>query len=258
MNERMYHINMTKEELEGAKYAILPGDPGRVDKIAAHLENAHQVTMHREYNTFIGTLGGEKVAVTSTGIGGPSASIAIEELYKLGVRTFIRIGTCGGMQQHVIPGEVVVVTGAIRMEGTSKEYLPIEFPAVPTFECTAALKEAAEALGTPYHLGVVECKDSYYGQHAPETKPVSYELLNKWEAWIRGGTLASEMESAALFTVCASLGAKAGACMLVVWNQERFKKGIEDTAVHDTTAAIRVAVEGVRRLIKQEKKGQKA
>lgn len=254
MSEVMYHINMCAEDVEGAKYAILPGDPDRVPKIAAMLENAHPVTHKREYNSYIGTLNGQKVMVTSTGIGGPSASIAIEELYKLGVRTFIRIGTCGGMQQEVLPGDVIVVTGAIRMEGTSKEYLPIEFPAVPDLDCTVALREAARAMKLRYHTGVVECKDAYYGQHSPETKPVSYELLNKWEAWLRGGTLASEMESAALFTVCASLkGARAGACMLCVWNQERAKAGFNDSQEHDTELAIRVAVEGIRRLIEEEK-----
>lgn len=254
MSEVMYHINMCAEDIEGAKYAILPGDPDRVPKIAALLENAHPVTHKREYNSYVGTLAGEKVMVTSTGIGGPSASIAIEELYKLGVRTFIRIGTCGGMQQEVLPGDVVVVTGAIRMEGTSKEYLPIEFPAVPDLDCTVALRDAAKELKIPFHTGVVECKDSYYGQHSPETKPVSYELLNKWEAWIRGGALASEMESAALFTVCASLkGARAGACMLCVWNQERAKAGFQDEQEHDTERAIKVAIGGIRDLILKEK-----
>ena len=250
MSELMYHINMRKEDLEGAEYAILPGDPDRVPKIAALLEDAKQVTHKREYNTYIGTINGKKVAVTSTGIGGPSASIAIEELYKLGVRNFIRVGTSGGMQQNVLPGDIVVVTGAIRMEGTSKEYMPIEFPAVADLDCTVALRDAAKEMGVPYHVGVVQCKDAYYGQHAPEEKPVSYELLNKWDAWIKGGTLVSEMESAALFTVCATLpGARAGACMLCVWNQERAKAGHNDEQYHDTETAIKVAIEAIRKLI---------
>ncbi len=250
MADRLYHINLNEQDIEGATYAILPGDPDRVPKIAAFLDNAKPVTHKREYNTYLGELNGEKVVVTSTGIGGPSASIAIEELYKLGVRTFIRVGTCGGMQMEVLPGDIIVVTGAIRMEGTSKEYMPIEFPAVADLDCTVALRNAAEKLHVPYHTGVVQCKDAYYGQHSPETKPVSYELLDKWDAWVKGGTLASEMESAALFTVVATLPeARAGACMLCVWNQERAKCGLVDEQEHDTEKAIQVAIEAIRELI---------
>lgn len=253
MSEVLYHINMAPEDIEGAKYAILPGDPDRVPKIAALMEDAKPVTHKREYNTYLGTIAGEKVVVMSTGIGGPSAAIAIEELYQLGVRTFIRVGTSGGMQMEVVPGDIIVVTGAIRMEGTSKEYLPIEFPAVPDFDCTLALRNAAKDLGANYHMGIVQCKDAYYGQHSPQTKPVSYELLNKWGAWVDGGTLASEMESAALFTVTASLpGARSAACMLCVWNQERRAAGIEDEAQHDTELAIKVALGGIAKLIKGE------
>ncbi|MDL2215801.1 uridine phosphorylase [Ruminococcaceae bacterium OttesenSCG-928-N02] len=253
MSEVLYHINMAPEDIEGAKYAILPGDPDRVPKIAALMQDAKPVTHKREYNTYLGTIAGEKVVVMSTGIGGPSAAIAIEELYQLGVRTFIRVGTSGGMQMNIIPGDIIVVTGAIRMEGTSKEYMPIEFPAVPDFDCTLALRNSAKKLQAPYHMGVVQCKDAYYGQHAPQTKPVSYELLNKWDAWVKGGTLASEMESAALFTVTASLpGARAGACMLCVWNQERHAAGIQDPEQHDTQLAIKVALGALEELIKGE------
>ncbi len=248
-NEKLYHINLSKEDIDGAKYAIIPGDPGRVEKIAAFLDDAKEIAFNREYKTFLGSLNGEKVVVMSTGIGGPSAAIAIEELFQLGVENFVRVGTSGAMQMNVKAGDLVVVTGAIRMEGTSKEYLPIEFPAVADLDITYALREAAKKLDYPYHTGVVQCKDSFYGQHSPARMPVSYELENKWQAWIKGGCLASEMESAALFTVCAALGAKAGAIMLCVWNQERVNAGYENETVHDTQLAIKVAVEAVRDLI---------
>lgn len=192
------------------------------------------------------------MSVTSTGIGGPSASIAMEELYRCGADTFIRIGTCGGMQTDVKSGDIVVATGAIRMEGTSKEYAPIEFPAVPDLHVTNALVEAAKKKGFPFHVGVVQCKDAFYGQHEPEVKPVSYELLNKWEAWKRLGCLASEMESAAMFVVASSLHVRAGSCFLVVANQEREKLGLENPVVHDTDMAIRVAVEAIRSLIRED------
>ena len=244
---KQYHIQVGKGDV--GKYVILPGDPKRCAKIAQYFDNAQLVADSREYVTYTGYLDGIKVSVTSTGIGGPSASIAMEELVMSGADTFIRIGTCGGMQLNVKSGDVVIASGAIRMEGTSKEYAPIEFPAVANIQVVNALANAAERLGQKYHVGVVQCKDAFYGQHSPETKPVSYELINKWEAWKRLGCLASEMESAALFVVASSLGVRAGSCFVVLANQEREKEGLDNPVVHDTDMAIRIAVEGIRNLI---------
>lgn len=248
---RQYHIQVASGEV--GRYVIMPGDPKRCAKIAEYFANPVLIADNREYVTYTGTLDGVKVSVTSTGIGGPSASIAMEELCRCGADTFIRIGTCGGMQKEVKSGDVVIATGAIRMEGTSKEYAPIEFPAVADISLTNALIEAAREKGYPSHVGVVQCKDAFYGQHEPETKPVSYELVNKWEAWKRLGCLASEMESAALFVVASYLGVRAGSCFLVVANQEREKLGLDNPVVHDTDMAIQVAVEAVRSLIRREK-----
>ena len=211
----------------------------------------------REYITYTGYLDGERVSVTSTGIGGASTSIAVEELVMAGADTFVRIGTCGGMQKEVMSGDIVIANGAIRMEGTSKEYAPIEFPAVPDIQTVNALIGAAKELEQKYHVGVVQCKDAFYGQHSPETKPVSYELLNKWEAWKRLGCLASEMESAALFVVASSLHVRAGSCFLVMANQEREKLGLNNPVVHDTDMAIRVAVGALRNLIREDRKEKK-
>lgn len=247
-----YHLNIRKGDV--GKYVLLPGDPKRCAKIAAYFDDAKLVADSREYVTYTGTLLGEKVSVTSTGIGGPSASIAMEELVKAGADTFIRVGTCGGMELDVKGGDVVVATGAIRMEGTSKEYAPIEFPAVANLKVTNALVEASEKLGCTTHAGVVECKDSFYGQHEPEKMPVSYELLNKWDAWLRLGTVASEMESAALFVVASYLRVRCGSCFLCVANQEREKAGLDNPVVHDTDMAIKVAIEAVKLLIEKDKK----
>lgn len=246
-----YHIALRKGDI--GKYVILPGDPKRCKKIASYFENAVEIADNREFVTYTGYLDGVKVSVTSTGIGGPSASIAMEELVNCGADTFIRVGTCGGMDIDVKGGDIVIATGAIRMEGTSKEYAPIEFPAVPNLDVTNALVSAAKKLKYNYHTGVVECKDSFYGQHEPETKPVSYELMNKWEAWLRLGCLASEMESAALFIVAAHKRVRVGSDFLVVANQERNKKGLDNPIVHDTDSAIKVAVEALRILIQQDK-----
>lgn len=249
-----YHLHTRKGDV--GRYAILPGDPKRVAKIAAYLDDASIVADSREYVTYTGYLEGEKVSVTSTGIGGPSASIACEELYKCGVDTFLRMGTCGGIALDVKGGDAVIATGAIRMEGTSREYAPIEFPAVATFEVVEALRDAAREMGIRYHIGVVQCKDSFYGQHDPDIMPVSYELMNKWEAWKRLGTLASEMESAAIFTVAARLGCRCGSCFSVVGNQERAALGMDNPQCHDPDQAIRLAVEGLRHLIRMDRENQ--
>ena len=208
---------------------------------------------NREYVTYTGTLLGEKVSVTSTGIGGPSASIAMEELANLGADTFVRVGTCGGIKLEVSSGDIVVATGAVRMEGTSREYAPVEFPAVADFEVLTALVDAAKASGRRWHAGVVQCKDSFYGQHAPERMPVAGELQSKWEAWKRLGVLASEMESAALFTVAAYRGVRCGSAFHVIWNQERNAAGLDQTRDEDTESAIRVGIEAVKLLIQRDR-----
>lgn len=249
-SERQFHINCKQGDV--GRYCLLPGDPGRCEKIARYFENPVHVMTNREYVTYTGTLLGEKVSVTSTGIGGPSASIAMEELANLGADTFVRVGTCGGIKLEVTSGDIVVATGAVRMEGASREYAPIEFPAVADLEVTNALVAAAREKGFDFHTGVVQCKDSFYGQHEPEVKPVSYELLNKWEAWKRLGCLASEMESAALFVVASALKVRCGSCFMVVANQERERLGMENPVVHDTDGAIQVAVEAIRNMIRAD------
>lgn len=246
--DKLYHIQVGKGDV--GRYVIMPGDPKRCALIARYLEDAKQIADNREYVTFTGTLDGVKVSVTSTGIGGPSTAIALEELAMCGADTFIRIGTSGGIAPDVKSGDVVIANGAIRMEGTSKEYAPIEFPAVPDFGVTNALVRAACNLNQTYHVGVVQCKDAFYGQHSPETKPIGYELMNKWEAWKKLGCKCSEMESAALFVISSYLKMRAGAVLLVMANQERDRLGLENPIVHNTDAAIRVAVEAVRELIK--------
>ena len=249
--EKQYHIHC--EEGDVGRYVILPGDPGRCEKIAALFDDAHFVAQNREYTVYTGTLLGEKVSVCSTGIGGPSASIAMEELHQLGADTFIRTGTCGGIDLNVKSGDIVVATGAIRYEHTSLEYAPIEFPAVADFDFTLALRQASEELGYCTHTGVVQCKDSFYGQHSPEKSPVYYELLQKWESWKRLGVKASEMESAAMFVVASALGCRCGSCFHVVWNQEREKAGLDQDMSEDTTTSVKVAVEGLKKIILRDR-----
>ncbi|MBQ6621836.1 MAG: uridine phosphorylase [Mogibacterium sp.] len=250
-SEIQYHIQCRPGDV--GRYVILPGDPGRVPLIAAYLKDAVQIVQNREYNVYTGTLLGEKVSVCSTGIGGPSAAIAMEELCNIGADTFLRIGTCGGIDLDVQAGDVVVATGAIRYEHTSCEYAPIEYPAVPDLDLTIALRDASLELGNRTHTGVVQCKDSFYGQHSPGRMPVAPELLAKWDAWKKLGVKASEMESAALFVVASARGARCGSCFHVVWNQEREAAGLDQQTQTDTDAAIRVAVRAMEKTISQDR-----
>lgn len=253
--EKQFHIQCAEGDV--GRYVILPGDPGRCESIAALFDDARFVSYNREYKVYTGSLLGEKVSVCSTGIGGPSASIAMVELHEIGADTFIRTGTCGGIQLDVQSGDVVVANGAVRYEHTSLEFAPVEFPAVPDFSLTNALVAAAKNLGYPVHVGVVQCKDSFYGQHSPEAMPVSYELLQKWEAWKKLGVLASEMESAALFVVASALGCRCGSCFHVVWNQEREKAGLDQRMSTDTQRSVKTAVEALKLVIASDRAERK-
>ncbi len=252
-HEKQFHIPLSYGEV--GEYCILPGDPGRCEKIAAFLDEPHHVIQNREYNVWNGTLAGKTVTVCSTGIGGPSAAIAVEELAACGAGTFIRVGTCGGISLDVKCGNVVIATGAVRQDGTSHEYAPPEFPAVPNSDVLFALVSAARELGFDHHTGVVQSKDSFYGQHSPLRMPTASALTEKWEAWKRLGVLASEMEASTLFTVGAALGVRTGAVFHVVWNQERANAGLDSAADerHDTEKAIKVAIGAIRHLIEQRK-----
>ena len=252
---KQFHIACAQGDI--GRYCILPGDPGRVPAIAALFDDAKQIAYNREFNVWTGTLLGEKVTACSTGIGGPPASIAMEELHKCGADTFIRTGTCGGIDLNVQSGDVVVATGAIRYEHTSREYAPIEFPAVADFQVTNALVEATKKLGFPLHTGIVQCKDSFYGQHDPAASPVYYELQQKWESWKRLGVKASEMESAALFVVAAALGCRCGSCFHVVWNQEREAAGLDQKMSEDTSSSVKVSVEALKLLIEADRKASR-
>ena len=242
-----FHLKIKPGDI--GSYVILPGDPGRCRHIAAYLENPQKIAENREFTTYTGTLDGVKVSVVSTGIGGPSAAIALEELIHCGAHTFIRVGTSGGMQPEVLGGDLVIATGAVRMDGTGTEYAPIEYTATAHFDVVQALQQAAAQSGNRFHIGVVQCKDSFYGQHEPENMPVSAVLKQKWDAWLGCGALASEMESATLFIVAAVRRVRIGSILLVLGNQTRRAMGLEDIQVHDTTRCIETAIAAMRLLI---------
>ena len=246
---RQFHLGCRREDV--GPWCILTGDPGRCETIAGFLDEAHYVGQNREYCVWTGALGDKRVSVVSTGIGGPSAAIALEEMAELGAHTFLRIGTCGGIQPAVRGGDVVIASAAVRQEGTSREYAPIEFPAAADFGVTLALKAAADRLGLRSHVGVIQSKDSFYGQHDPGRMPVSYELLAKWEAWKRLGVLASEMECSALFVAGAALGVRCGAVLHAVWNQEQ-SSDYQEKNHSNMSDVIRLCVEAIRDMEERE------
>ena len=245
--ELMHHIHLKKGDV--GRYVFLPGDPGRTERIAAHFDDPKEMAYNREYRTFTGTLLGEKVSVTSTGIGCPSAAIAVEELIAVGADTFIRVGTSGGMQPNIKPGDLAIVNGAIRDEGTSLHYLPIEFPAVADVDVVLAMRAAAERLGNPYHVGFSHSKDSFFGQHAPERMPIANRLHDRWKAWVQGGAICSEMEAAIIFILASMYRKRAGGIMLMGINQES-EEPVEP--VRDQTELLKTAIEGVKILIEQD------
>ncbi len=249
--EEEFHLKIVPGDV--GKYVLLPGDPGRCQMIAGQFDEARFVASNREYTIYTGRIDGEEVSVCSTGIGGPSAVIALEELVHCGAHTFIRVGTSGGMAPEVLGGDLVVASGAIRMEGTSKEYAPPEVPAVAHFEIVNVLYQAALREGQRVHVGVVQSKDSFYGQHDPDTMPVAYELKDKWEAFIRCGALCSEMESAALFIAAAVRKVRMGSVLLVFANQTRRAMGLEDPKCYEEHRAVKVAVDALRQLIAQDR-----
>lgn len=249
--DREFHLKIVPSDVGG--YVFLPGDPGRCEMIAANFDDAHFVAANREYTIYTGSLEGEPASVCSTGIGGPSAAIALEELVHCGVHTLIRIGTSGGMAKEVMGGDVVVASAAIRMEGTSREYAPIEYPAAADFAVVSALHQAAVANGLRVHVGVVQCKDNFYGQHSPDTMPVSYELKDKWDAYVKCGALCSEMESAALFIAGAVRGVRVGSILTVFANQTRRSLGLDDPKCYDSSQAVKTAVDAMRMIIRQDK-----
>jgi uridine phosphorylase len=271
-SEVMHHIDCRKGDV--GRYVFLPGDPGRCELIAQHFDDAKFVAQKREYVTYTGTLLGEKVSVTSTGIGCPSTAIAVEELVAIGADTLIRVGTSGGMQPDMKPGDVAILTGSIRDEGTSSHYMPMAFPAVANVDVVVALREGARRRGATHHVGVGQSKDSFYGEIEPNRMPVADLLKQRWHAWVAGGALCSEMEASTLFVVSSILGVRAGGIMLIGglapdwWELDRMPEKEREatlqkfmsqkgTGPDELQELIATATEGLRVLIEQDREAEK-
>ncbi|MBI9045360.1 MAG: nucleoside phosphorylase [Anaerolineaceae bacterium] len=256
LNEELqYHIQMKTGDV--GRYVLLPGDPGRCEKIASYFDNPELVAHNREHKTYTGTLLGEKVSVVSTGMGCPSTAIAVEELIKIGADTFIRVGTSGAMQPDINTGDVAVVSAAIRDEGTTLHYLPIEFPAIADVDVVLALSEGARRAGIPSRVGVTQSKDSFYGEVEPDRMPMADMLKDRWKAWVGGGAICSEMEASAIFILSSIYRKRAGGAMLMVGMPDVLPEDEEELkalmALVDVERPIKVAIEGLKVLIEQDR-----
>jgi uridine phosphorylase len=198
--------------------ALIPGDPGRVDRIADHCDDSEFVAENREYKVVNASYEGRDLTICSTGIGCPSAAIAVEELSSVGVETFVRVGTTGALQHGIDIGDMVVATGAAKNEGTSKRYEAVEYPAIPDYDVLSWLVDAAEARGEQVHVGPIASDDAFYAE--------TEEYVTDWED---ANILAVEMEAATVFTLARRKGLRAGAICTVDGNLvEGTQKGETD------------------------------
>ena len=249
-NKLQYHIHLRQGDV--GRYVLLPGDPGRSEKISRYLDDSKFVAQNREYTTYTGKLLGESVSVVSTGIGCPSTAIAVEELIKIGADTFIRIGTSGAMQTYIDTGDIAIVTGAIRDEGTTIHYMPVEFPAIANLEVANALIQGAKGENIPYHVGISHSKDSFFGELEPSRMPVEKRLKERWYAWVSGGAICSEMESAAIFIISSIHKKRAGGVMLMFGHNEPIpnpEEEVDENSLFNVDRVIKVAIAGLKTLI---------
>ena len=246
MSEVQYHIRVKDGDV--GKYVLLPGDPGRCESIANYFDNPKFVSFNREHKVYTGYISGEMVSVVSTGMGCPSTAIAVEELVKIGCHTFIRVGTSGAMQPHMEVGDIAIINAAIRDEGTSRQYLPIEYPAIADLDVINALVQASEKLDYTHYVGVSHTKDSFYSEVEPERMPMASFLKDRWNQWVAGGAICSEMEASIVFILAGIYQKRAGAVTMIIGSDM-------DTIArkHDPDGMIRVAIEALRILITKDK-----
>ncbi|CAM2970690.1 uridine phosphorylase [Vibrio rarus] len=250
--QKVFHLGVNKSDLQGATLAIIPGDPERVQRIAECMENPKFLASHREYTVYLAELAGQSVVVCSTGIGGPSTSIAVEELAQLGVNTFLRVGTTGAIQPDVNVGDMIVTTASVRLDGASLHFAPMEFPAVSDFTIALAMKEAAVSEQATVHMGVTASSDTFYpGQERYDTFSgrVVKRFQGSMQEWQEMGVLNFEMESATLLTMCASSGLRAGCVAGVIIN--RTQQEIPDQSQMKAIEAlsIRTVVQAAKKVL---------
>lgn len=248
----LYHLGLSEDMLQGATLAIVPGDPGRVARTAEGTDRSEPLAQRREFTSSLGWLGDVPLVVCSTGIGGPSVSIAVEELAQLGVHTFLRVGTTGAIQPGIEPGEVIITNAAVRLDGASHHFVPPEYPAVSDFACTTALVDASRSIGIEPHVGVTASSDTFYpGQERYDTFSgrVVRRFRGSLDEWRSMGVLNYEMEAATLFTMCASQGLRAGCVGGVLVNRDQDETPDKEFSRQIEATSIGVVVEAARRLL---------
>lgn len=255
MGKQMLHTGVRTGEV--GRYVFIPGSVERARIIAQYFDNPKLLIHNREFLTYVGTLEGVPVAVTSTGIGASSMAITVEELHACGADTFVRVGSCASTSPKTCIGDVVIPCGAVRMEGVSEHFLPIEFPAVPDFRVFRNMELTAKESGFPYNTGVTITKDSYYTEAAPKEKPVADELLYKWSAYERSGATNTSMECSALFIIGQVMGLRTASVMISATNYRDYSNDDKDYPRDTERRAVEVAIDGMRRLIREDKKRER-
>jgi uridine phosphorylase len=244
---KRYHIGLAREDV--GDYVLVPGDPFRTPLVARFLDGAKEIAFSREYRTFTGSVDGVRVSTMSTGMGGPSVAIGVEELHELGVHTLLRVGTCGAAQPEIKMGDLVISLAAVRSEGTPNGYVPLEYPAVASLDVVESLIEAAEAAGARYHVGVTRSVDALYSDLLPDTMPRPH-LRDELEMWAKAGILSNDMETSTLFVVSRLRGMRAGCVNLCVDELGAGEIHHIDPSYMDRM--LSVAVDAIRRLIKRD------
>ena len=252
--KRMMHLGLKVGEIGG--YVLLPGSPERAELLAGYLEDPREMAYFREFRTFTGTVDGVRVSVTSTGMGGPSMAIAVEELRECGAHTLIRVGTCESTSPLARVGDVILPNGAVRMEGVADHYLPREYPAVPDMEVLEALADAAKADGRSYRVGVDITKACFSTQYAGFRRPMGWELQRRWEAYEAGGALCADMGCAPLFAAASSLGMRAGAVLAISCDRDAYSDDERAWPAECEQLACEAALSGLRRLIAHDREAQ--
>jgi uridine phosphorylase len=248
--EKKYHIGLAKGEV--GDYVLVPGDPGRTPMIAKYLDGAREVAFSREYRTFTGSLGGVPVSTISSGMGGPSVAIAVEELNELGVHTFLRVGTCGAAQPEIKMGDLVIAIGSVRSEGTPNGYVPLEYPAIASLDVVNALVDASQSAGAPHHVGVIRSVDALYADLMPDRMPRPHHLHEELDMWSRAGILSNDMETSTLLVVARIRKLRAGTINLCVDELGAGEIHHLDPSYMDRL--LRVAVDAIRILIQRDKR----
>ncbi|CAD83299.1 uridine phosphorylase [Candidatus Blochmanniella floridana] len=251
-----FHLNLNSKEINNIKLAILPGDPDRVKKIALLMDNPKYISKNREFTIWSANLNKNKIIICSTGIGGPSTSIVVEELSQLGIRIFLRIGTAGAIQPYLTVGSVLIVTAAVRYDGASQHFAPLEFPAVADLSCSLALIQSAQAISSKTYWGINVSSDTFYpGQERLNTYSgwVIKKLKGSMEEWKNMGVMGYEMESATLLTMCASQkNLRAGSIVGIIVNRTQKEIPNLDSVLHAENIAIQSVIKAAKMLLSNQ------